>query len=94
MLKTYARSSLEQVDALLQSAIRTIRTGSHLPGPFVALQVTRGNEEFQVQLVFENPNKKDIQEFAKEDILPELKIGLEEYPTSILKTSLAGFSEC
>lgn len=79
ILKSYERSILVEVDALLKSAIGLIRAGSGLPSPLLTLQVFRSQKGYQVELVFEDLAGKEPEDFAKAGLLPEFVSGLDEY---------------
>ena len=57
---------MEQVDALLKSAVRQMARSSHLPGPLLACSRTANT--YQFEWVFENSGSRGPQDFGKEDL--------------------------
>lgn len=78
LLNVYEQQSLEEVDTLLKSAVRVIRSSGSIAGPLLTVQVGRcrtAQGYYDVEWVFANPQGKHIQDFATDNAVSALKKG-------------------
>jgi len=79
IVKVYESDSIEEVDSLVKQAIRSIC----LSGCLQAIQIARVLKKYEVKFVFDNPGRRNIEEFDKENFILQQRLGPEDYQGTI-----------
>ena len=81
VVKVYESNSIEEVSSLVKQAFHSICFSGRLLAIHI-VQGKSGQKKYEVICVFDNPERRNFEEFDKENLIAQQRIGLEDYPAA------------